>query len=545
MPSLRDIPISSIPPSGRAAKAGPSRQVRWDMERAARGEESARAIVGRGIQQLGAGIGAIGEKLHNQLVGDQSLFSKIEYETGMQKFLVDVDNTKHVKDGIPQWGDILEQGNARHKELIEGISKRLVPKAKEAFQFYAQQRKLRFDEILYGKIQGIRKNFITEILPVEIGRIAHSGDWETAYNLLNEFKATILATGDIPESQLLLFDKAFDKGTVRGAIGNRLPDEYIERLIKESDSLTQDEKASLRRDAKIAIANRQREQQVALEAKQDETSIKLYLRLLDNKLTQDEVEIALENKWLRESQGRSLISSLLDPKIPKTDYLKALENVDKAIAKYRVRGDRKAKEEAIDALYANHRNIGRAEGGSLLNEIEEMSIPDSALNRPAVKDGLALIEEYKGHRISMMKKLATTDEEKAKTLEEDIKQELFLQFGTKNDFLKWILENPKASDKEIEDKLEFLTSPEKEKLAEITLHWFGRWMRPKETTPFWRYFGTTEETALARKKAKAGIVEKEGEKKILTPEIARQYLNLAGGDRKRAEELAKEAGYEW
>jgi len=34
-------------------------------------------------------------------------------------------------------------------------------------------------------------------------------------------------------------------------------------------------------------------------------------------------------------------------------------------------------------------------------------------------------------------------------------------------------------------------------------------------------------------------------KKKLTPDIARQYLNLAGGDRQMAEELAKDAGYEW
>ena len=72
---------------------------------------------------------------------------------------------------------------------------------------------------------------------------------------------------------------------------------------------------------------------------------------------------------------------------------------------------------------------------------------------------------------------------------------------------------------------------------------FGKWLRPKESTPFWRHFGTTEEAALARKKAKAGVEKPTG--KILTPEVARQYLNLAGGDRKRAEELARDAGYEW
>lgn len=494
MPSL-DIPISRVPPSGRAPTAGPSRSIIRDMERAGRGEESARAIVGRGIQQLGAGIGAIGEKLHNQLVGDQSLFSKIEYETGMQKFLVEVDNTRHVKDGIPQWDKILEQGNARNKELIEGISKLLVPEAKEAFQFYAQQRKLAFDKILDGKIQGIRKNFITEILPVEIGRIARSGDWETAYNLLNEFKATILDTGDIPESQLLLFDKAFDKGTVRGAIGHDLSPEYIEQLIKESDSLTQEEKASLRREAKATIATRQREQKEALEAKQDETASKMLLKLIRNELTYDEVETALEKNWLTDSQTKSLWASLLDPTVPKTDYLKALENVNEAISDFRK--DPEKKREAIDAIYDNLRNISRGDSKLLLNEIEEMSIPDSALNRSDAKRAVTVLEELKDIRVSMLRAAMKDDP----TITSDtLREELLQQYQMKNDLEQWILKKDRTTD-EIEKKVELMTSPI---ATDIVLSWFERLMWSKGQRQFLGLIGTEEER-LAKKITKTQI----------------------------------------
>lgn len=449
MPNL-NIPISRVPPSGRAAVAGPSRATVRDMERAAREEERARATVGRGIQQLGAGIGILGEELHNQLVSDQSMAAASEYETGLQKFLVGVDNTRWVKDGIPQWDNILEQANARHDEITEGISNLLVPEAKEAFLLYAQQRKVAFDKVLDGKIQGVRNNYTTKIFPLEMMRFARSGDTEAANNLLTQLKKNYF-----PESEWQALDKAFDKNTVLGAIGNRLPDKYIERLIKESDSLTQEEKNSLRRSAKAAIASRQREEKVALEAKQDETASNMLLKLLRNELTYDDVEKALENNWLTDSQTKSLWTSLLDPTVPKTDYLKALENVNKAISDYR--RDPEKKREAIDAIYDNLRNISRGDSEQLLNTIEEMSKPDSALNRPSVKRGITLLEEYKDIRIGMMKTQDATDEE--------LGQELLLWNGTKNDFEKWLLAEERT-DKEIEEKLELLIAPEKEKAVE-------------------------------------------------------------------------------
>jgi hypothetical protein len=57
---------------------------------------------------------------------------------------------------------------------------------------------------------------------------------------------------------------------------------------------------------------------------------------------------------------------------------------------------------------------------------------------------------------------------------------------------------PNPSAKQAAEFYDDLVSP-------AVLTWFesfGKMLRPKETTPFWRHFGTTEEAALARKKAK-------------------------------------------
>lgn len=508
MPSLREIPISRIAPSGRAATAGPSRQVRWDRVFAARGEEQAKATSGGGLQQLGAGVGAMGEKLYRQLVGDQSVASQSEYETGLQKFLVDIDNTRHIKDGIPQWGGILEQANTKHKELVEGISKNLVPEAKEAFQLYAQQRKVDFDKVLDSKIQGIRGNYIAKIFPLQMMRFARSGDTEASNNFLTQLKKYYF-----PESQHLALDKAFDKSTVLGAIRNRLPDEQIERMIKESDSLTQQEKTSLRNSAKIAIANRQREQQAALEAKQDETANKMLLKLWGNELTEDEIIEALENNWLDTTRAKSLRASLLDPKIPKTDYLKAYENVNEAISDFRE--NRKTKDEAIDVLYGNLKNISQEDGKQLLNRIYEIADPDSPMNRSDVKRWLGFLNDLESEEM----RLARLDEADIEEL-----KALRLKWTKKEDeFERWIKGQDKLTDTDIQNKIEQMTKIATE---EITLDWFGKVMRAKETTPFFgRFFGTTEEMALAKKKAKAGI-EKEGE--IPEPKTIEEFNETVG-----------------
>lgn len=362
MPKLADIPISRVAPSGRATTTGPSRYAGWDMQRAARGKEIARATVGRGIQQIGAGIGAIGEKLHRQLVGDQSLTAGVEYETGLQKFLVDVDNTKHVKDGIPQWDKILEQGNIRNKQLIEGISKDLVPEAKEAFLLYAQKRKLNFDKTLYGKIQGIRGNYINEIFPLSMMRFARSGDTDAANTFLNQLKKYYF-----PKSQWQELDKEFDKNVVLGAIGNRLPDAHIERLIRESDSLTQEEKNSLRLSAKAAIASRQRYQAIQLKVDREKTMSTLTVNYWDGKLKDPQIVTEfLRAGHIDRADAEHLRNAIMNPDPPETTYEALITG------RYAIDGialDTETRESALKKVIEYTQQLSPTDGKAFIKEI--------------------------------------------------------------------------------------------------------------------------------------------------------------------------------
>lgn len=71
--------------------------------------------------------------------------------------------------------------------------------------------------------------------------------------------------------------------------------------------------------------------------------------------------------------------------------------------------------------------------------------------------------------------------------------------------MQFFKDNPKATAKLAAEFYDDLIEPE----VLDWFEWFGKMLRPKETTPFWRHFGTTEEKALARKKAKAGIKKEE------------------------------------
>lgn len=71
----------------------------------------------------------------------------------------------------------------------------------------------------------------------------------------------------------------------------------------------------------------------------------------------------------------------------------------------------------------------------------------------------------------------------------DIANEKLMQFFT---------DNPKATVKQAAEFYDELVSPAVLSLFDR----FGKMLRPKESTPFWRHFGTTEEAALAREKTK-------------------------------------------
>lgn len=158
--------------------------------------------------------------------------------------------------------------------------------------------------------------------------------------------------------------------------------------------------------------------------------------------------------------------------------------------------------------------------------------PDDPMNRSDVKRGLGVFDDLERFEIEQAKK----DEVGL----EEIREIRLKYQKIKDEYERWIGSQEKLTEKIVQDKIEQMTEMETEG---IVLSWFEKLMWSKGRRQLFGLVGTEEER-LAKKRAKAGIGIKEISK-ILTPEIARQYLNLAGGDRKRAEELAKDAGYEW
>jgi len=115
---------------------------------------------------------------------------------------------------------------------------------------------------------------------------------------------------------------------------------------------------------------------------------------------------------------------------------------------------------------------------------------------PLLTDFINASEDLTATRV----KIAEGDEEK--------QNEERINGIARNANLRKLFADPKKTNKQkFEEANVMITGAQEAAAKEITLHWLGRWLRPKETTPFWRHIGTTEETALARKKAKAGIKE--------------------------------------
>jgi len=168
---------------------------------------------------------------------------------------------------------------------------------------------------------------------------------------------------------------------------------------------------------------------------------------------------------------------------------------------------------------------------SLRDRLATKDKPDDPMNRSDVKRGLGVLSDLESFEVEQAKK----DEVGL----EEIREIRLKYQKIKDEYERWIGSQEKLTEKIVQDKIEQMTEME---TGGIVLSWFERLMWTKR--PQLLGLVGTQEERLAKKRAKAGIGIKEVPEK-LTPEIARQYLNLAGGDRKRAEELAKDAGYEW
>jgi len=145
---------------------------------------------------------------------------------------------------------------------------------------------------------------------------------------------------------------------------------------------------------------------------------------------------------------------------------------------------------------------------SLRTRLSNINKPDDPINKSSAKRALSILNELKGDDFFWPEGIEDDDPEGKR-------QNLLNYLDLTNEFEEYLTTNPDATDEQINDKVDTLTKPYIEEKTKGFLEWFGRLLRPKETTPFWRHLGTTEEEALARKKTKAGVIE-ENEPKTLS-----------------------------
>ncbi len=163
-------------------------------------------------------------------------------------------------------------------------------------------------------------------------------------------------------------------------------------------------------------------------------------------------------------------------------------------------------------------------GMKLLDRVKKSDDTDEPMNRSDAKRGLGVFDSLEAAEIS-----ANKDEPY------DVIRDIRLKYQKKKDeYENWIKGQEKLTGTDIQKKTAEMTEAIiAEELPGMIERAFNIWVQ----SPFGVLY------------RKARGIEKEGEepaeKKILTSEIAGQYLNLAGGDRAKAEQLARDDGYEW
>lgn len=179
-----------------------------------------------------------------------------------------------------------------------------------------------------------------------------------------------------------------------------------------------------------------------------------------------------------------------------------------------VRSGERTYDEAIEEYTTKiAKGVNPTEGAQNLDDIRLAadSAKDPILNRPVVIRGHQALDRVRAAAI----KLLGTDFEIKDVV--DIENQILKRATALDDWAVQNKDDPNFTEK-FQSEVKRQTTPIVE---EITLHWLGRLLRAKEATPFFgRFFGTTEEEALAKKKAKAGI-EKEGE--ILEPKTIEEF----------------------
>jgi len=455
-----------VAPSGRATTAGPSRSVVRDFERAARGKEYAKATYGRGLWQFGGVISGLGEELSEKIVSDQYIKAQIELNTGIEKFFIDMDKTKWVEDGIPQWDKIPEKFESKYQQITEGISNRLGPEAKELYLNYAEAQKSQALKVLESKIKGIRSNYFAQTMPLVIARMARAGQWEQTNQLLNQLKKG----GYFPESEWQQLDKIFDENVIIGAIRHGLPEEVVQQMIKEADSLTSQEKISLTRTQRQEQSYRNTQAEIALKKKQEIARGQIYDANYDHSKIPEkfagDMHAFIESKTSLEEGEQELLWQLALKSKDVLDW-DNYAKVEEAISDLRegkiIDGKVVDEDYVLTVLRENAEGIDNITGKSLIAKIFSAVDSEDPINDSNSRRMLSALNELKTNNFFITQEEIDEDAEKArvKNLSEWIRYS--------NDLEDWLRENPTATPKQKEEYFNTTIKPLKEDAAKRLL----------------------------------------------------------------------------
>jgi hypothetical protein len=359
------------------------------------------------------------------------------------------------------------------------------------------------------------------LLGVEWKKALENKDFKTADKILDE----CLRLGSITkveyneykefapaEAQLLRADLSLDEGNTKEAIAELAELEGME-LSPEQRDRRNSLRAEMEKSSKEASDEAERNYRVRIE--KGEMGHEFRLEILNDQLI-DPVRGGTLVSLIRQRE-EALAEDKEDP-LTKTDPATYLYWSAKI-----ARGE---KVTVSDLEKATGHGLSTSDFDRLSARLPEAK-EKSPLASPAVKRAIASLDDLRAIEV------------KGKPME-DVKNIEANYHEVINDFENWVEEN-KPDDVQIEDQFRKITEPLKKEAAEGLLRKALRFGSPMLQAHYWLKKGLQK-----RKGRPEKLPEEEPEtEKTLTVEQAKLYLQLAGGDRQKAEEMARNEGYVW
>ena len=243
------------------------------------------------------------------------------------------------------------------------------------------------------------------------------------------------------------------------------------------------------------IAQRKRQEEIGLDELKkvwDKTEEEAFNLNYENKLTPEWIREQFNANNLSKADRDSYLSMLSRPKEVPLNW-DVYDRLSEMVEDYEKEKVTKG-EVRLAITKALGKDIPETIAVKLRDKLNTIDEPDNPMNRSDVKRALGVLSDIESEEL----RLARLDDADIEEL-----KDLRLKWLKKKDELeRWIKEQEKLTDKDIQNKIDQMTKIAAE---EVVLNWFERLMWTKRPQLF-GLVGTQEER-LAKKKAKAGIKE--------------------------------------